>query len=330
MMHRTDALSVFLIIVAVLVGSAFPALAQGAAATPFGGASRATGPTSSSAAAGKEKQEDRTGPSPRAFSDLDKGKGGFLDSVLEWFKQVNRTLNDAVAGYLRRARSGFSFSLVLVVFFVSVVYGWIHSLGPGHGKALVASYFVDHGEGVRDAAKMGGIIAATHTGSSLIIATIFQIVLLAIPDQATQTAIRRWFTIASGAVIIGVGLWALVERVRPAHHTDRGERAVHEGRSLPLVALAAGIVPCPLAMAVMFLSVSFGIYYVGLISVLGMSLGMFLLLFPIGAVVIRSRNSLEKRLQPESRLRRFLGPVLGVVSGLFIMFFGVLIVTSVL
>lgn len=216
-------------------------------------------------------------------------------------------------------------SLVLVLLVISVAYGFIHASGPGHGKMLVAAYFVDNTHhGWWPPAKMALIISSVHTGSALLLATLFQVILSVSPDQM---AVRTWFTIGSGLLVIGLGLWMLVERLRGRHE----ERVTPTGkRTMLALGVAAGIVPCPLAMGVMVIAVMHGVYPLGVLSVFGMSAGMFLILFLIGALTSRSREKLEQLLSRKNRAARVLGTVAGVASALVIIVLGVALLAPVL
>jgi len=256
---------------------------------------------------------------PAAFGDLSKSKtksGGLWDAFLG----INRKMQETVAKYLKEIKDNFSLVMLFVILFVSLIYGFIHASGPGHGKALVVSYFLDREANLLDAAAMAGLVSGVHIGSALVLATIFQLVFLVIPDQSVQTNLRSYFTIGSGIFIVCIGLYSLIEKI--IHKNQEKKIDMKSKKSLLLVGIAAGIVPCPMAMAVMLLSISFGIYYVGFISVLGISFGMFALLFLIGTITIKSRQKIEAKLSGKTKFKNIFLKTIGIASASIIILFG--------
>ena len=219
------------------------------------------------------------------------------------------------------------FLLIVLLLFISFVYGFIHSSGPGHGKALVMAYFVERPHhGWLPPVRLALIVSTTHTGSAFLLATIFQLVLAVTPNQM---AIRKWFTVFSAAVVILLGVYMLVDRFRKHGAAGEGE-AAPSGKSMFALGIAAGIVPCPLAMGIMVISILNGVFLLGMLSVFGMSAGMFLLLLLVGGLTSRSRDRLERIMEGRGRLTEVLGKVAGVVSSLIIVVLGVALLTPVL
>ena len=57
-------------------------------------------------------------------------------SVLSWAAQEQRGFQNAMAGSLRAIRGGDSFA-VFTLCSATALYGFVHALGPGHGKVLL-------------------------------------------------------------------------------------------------------------------------------------------------------------------------------------------------
>ncbi|MDD3495646.1 MAG: hypothetical protein PHU11_07160, partial [Dysgonamonadaceae bacterium] len=76
-------------------------------------------------------------------------------------------LNKLVSGNLKNLDSPEAFTAALTVIGIAFVYGVIHAVGPGHGKALVGLYFLREGGSYRQALKMGYLIATVHALSAL-------------------------------------------------------------------------------------------------------------------------------------------------------------------
>lgn len=57
-------------------------------------------------------------------------------SILAWASQEQRAFQNAMAGYLRAIRGGDNFA-ILALCSATAAYGFVHALGPGHGKVLL-------------------------------------------------------------------------------------------------------------------------------------------------------------------------------------------------
>ena len=111
-------------------------------------------------------------------------------------------------------------------------YGVVHTLGPGHGKAVIVAYFLDGTEPRRwiEGVFAGGWIAITHTLSALMLAAGLK--LMSVVGLFGALAHARLVEIASYLLILAVGLWRLRAGVRgdaPAcSHDHDGHGHGHE------------------------------------------------------------------------------------------------------
>jgi len=92
---------------------------------------------------------------------------------------------------------------------LSFLYGVLHAAGPGHGKAVIASYLVaDH------ASLKRGVILSFFSSilQALSAICIVLAIFLFLPGQLTQTT--RFVVLLSYALVMLVGLWLLIRRGR--------------------------------------------------------------------------------------------------------------------
>jgi len=92
---------------------------------------------------------------------------------------------------------------------LSFLYGVLHAAGPGHGKAVIASYLVaDH------ASLKRGVILSFFSSilQALSAICIILAIFLFLPGQLTQTT--HFVVLLSYALVMLVGLWLLVRRSR--------------------------------------------------------------------------------------------------------------------
>ena len=64
----------------------------------------------------------------------------FVAAIARWQRRLNDELARQVAAY----KSGGAVAPVLAILLLSFLYGLFHAAGPGHGKFVVAAYFLAH------------------------------------------------------------------------------------------------------------------------------------------------------------------------------------------
>lgn len=236
----------------------------------------------------------------------------FSDSVAELARfsaDYQRRIQQVLSTALRDVQSGSGSAALWTLVVVCFGYGVVHTLGPGHGKAVVVAYFLDS---TRPRAWIEGIfagawIAFTHTLAALLLAG----GLKAFAVVGLFGALRevRNVEIVSYTLILAIGFWrlwaGLTGRLHEHdhghghsdhdhhyghdhgddhhdhhHHGDGGQRQ----RTIAgwLLLTAAGIAPCAGALVVVLLSVALGVIWAGVVGVLAIALGMAITLAAIG------------------------------------------------
>lgn len=200
---------------------------------------------------------------------------------------------------LRDIQSGSNAWALWTMLTVCFGYGVVHTLGPGHGKAVVVAYFLDSSrprawiEGVF----AGGWIAFTHTLAALLLAG----ALKAFASVGVLGALRemRNVEMISYAMILAIGFWrlwaGLTGRLHEHHHGHDHVHGDHDhghdhGRPDPrqrtiagwLLLTAAGVAPCAGALVVILLSIALGVVWAGVVGVIAIALGMAVTLTAIG------------------------------------------------
>jgi len=196
-------------------------------------------------------------------------------------------------------------------------YGVVHTLGPGHGKAVIVAYFLDGTEPRRwiEGLFAGAWIAITHTLSALVLAVGLK--LMRVAGLFGALAHVRLVEIASYVLILTVGLWRLRAGLRgeaaacnhdhgghghghhhgahehhhdqaphPPRHPPRRADARSAGflhrRSGLMLLSAAGAAPCAGALILVLLSLALDVLWAGIVGVVAIAAGMALALAAIG------------------------------------------------
>lgn len=264
--------------------------------------------------------------------------------------RVSAILTQAM-GKLQNQRSMGTFLLGLLMAFS---YGVLHTLGPGHGKAIIISYFVGRGGSLRRGLIMGLRIAIFHVLSAIIVVLLTDTVVRQAGGSAPDN--YRVIQLISYGAISTIGAWLLWQALRtaPPHRLSSGTDAVLYGdltqqvlttqpanstcscfscidpKSGSLLSLAIGAVPCSGALLVLLYGLANDLLWPSIAMVLAISAGMAITLGWIGTMAIMGRQYAERHLgnkrQRLTRWVRILGA--GFVLCLGLSLFGITVASG--
>lgn len=190
------------------------------------------------------------------------------------------------------------------------VFGMLHALLPGHGKAVLTAFYANAGRW-KGAIGSSAILIITHVGIAVIIVLSgFAILERTLVGAGRAIAIER----ASQILIVLIGLWLLWRAFRPHTH--------HEKRSGPFLAFVTGLVPCPLTAFIMTYAIGKGAVVAGLVLCVSFAAGMIVTVaaFPLAAIL--ARESFASFMSRTSALQSSFGRVVSFGSALAIMALG--------
>jgi len=167
---------------------------------------------------------------------------------------------------------------------ISLTYGLLHAIGPGHGKSLIVSTLLAKSISIRRGVLLALSVAFLHilVAVSIVGALWF---ILKLAQMSTFHAVSRHLTTASAVMILALGVVFLVQAVRERFHHHGGHHGHgHEHREAAgntlgrrgfwALVFSIGWVPCPGPISILLLSAYAGYVYVGLISAAAMAVGM--------------------------------------------------------
>jgi ABC-type nickel/cobalt efflux system permease component RcnA len=222
----------------------------------------------------------------------------FSDGVAElahFSADYQRRIQQSLSTSLRDIKSGSGSLALWTLVAVCFGYGVVHTLGPGHGKAVVVAYFLDS---KRPRAWIEGVfagswIAFTHTLAALLLAGGLKT--FAVVGLFGALREVRNVEIVSYTLILLIGFWRLWSGINghlhehahgdDGHHHDHDRHHQHPAqRTLAgwLLLTAAGIAPCAGALVVILLSLALGVLWAGVIGVIAIALGMAITLAAVG------------------------------------------------
>jgi ABC-type nickel/cobalt efflux system permease component RcnA len=204
----------------------------------------------------------------------------------------------------------------MLALLLSLVLGASHAALPGHGKTLIAAYLAGRRGTTRDALLVGSTVTVTHTAGVLVIGLLLSAFAVLAGEQ-----LLSWLGVMSGLLVAVIGAGLLRTAIRAqraatpdltptptptlistavAHghghgHTGAGSSRI--GRPALLgMGVAAGLVPSPSALLVLFAAIGLGRTWFGVLLVLGYGLGMAATLTAVGLLLVTLRDRAEHRL----------------------------------
>lgn len=227
-----------------------------------------------------------------------------------------------------------SVGVVLLALLLAAGWGALHSLSPGHGKAMVAAYLVGTRGTARHAVILGLFVTITHTLGVIALG----LVTLFASRYILPETLYPWLNLAAALLVVAIGAFVAWRRFGPVrrrlaharahrlgraheqgqhhhgdgHHHDHGHDHGPGGhshappddlsiRSLMAVGASAGIIPCPSALVLLLGAIAFDRVAYGLLLVLAFSVGLAGLLSLVGLLVLYARRFVE-RLPLDGRL----------------------------
>jgi nickel/cobalt transporter (NicO) family protein len=253
-------------------------------------------------------------------------QGGFSRSL--------RTITEKIHGALVEAQEHPSFTSIGAILLFSLLYGILHAAGPGHGKTLVASYFSTNERSYTRGISVALLIALTHVISAFVITLILYWFVHTMFSQ-TITNVSLYMTKFSGLIIMGIALYLARQKwnyYRPkpkimsfsttAPHLSscgcHSCKTTSNSTDLMLI-LGAGIVPCPGTIVVFLFTLSMGMYLLGALSAIVMSLGMGLTIAITATLGSALRRKSSFGGERALKIIDILGVSIMVLAGIFLL-----------
>ena len=224
---------------------------------------------------------------------------------------------------------------------LSFAYGVFHAAGPGHGKAIIASYMVANENALKRGTAIAFMAAALQGLVAVLIVAVISIVLRGTAMTMTRAAgviegVSYAAIAAFGLYLVwrkGLALVATVSGRSPAHlhgpdcdHVHMPEPSTLDHRlslrETAATVFAAGIRPCTGAILVLVFALSQGIFYAGIAGVVAMSAGTAVTTSGIAALAVFAKMLALKLASGRSRRGAVLVGSLELAAALAVMVLG--------
>lgn len=226
----------------------------------------------------------------------------WLDELGQWALRAQRDYLLEMRRAVRGLRGADSMAPLVALVGGAFVYGVLHAIGPGHGKAVIAAYAVADGATLRRGLAATGIASLAQGVSAIAL-----VGLLAAAFGLGRGEIERW----AGYVELGatalIALFGLAKAGFAAvgHHHDHSHGIEHghghghghhdhnhhaTDRPLWAVALAVGIRPCTGAIVLLLFCLTQGLFLAGVLGTLAMSAGTAITVGALAAIAVYARR----------------------------------------
>jgi len=257
-----------------------------------------------------------------------RAKGPF-GALLSWVADTQQSMQRELAMSVKRLKSGNAVAATFALVGLSFLYGVVHAVGPGHGKAIISSYVIANEETVRRGVIISFIAAALQALTAIVLVSV-----LLIAMNATGLQVNAWsnqLESVSYAMIALVGLYLLStqlirlwRRWRGAtpthavashaghrhgdqhHHHDHHHHAPGEAcdhivdarqlagplswRKVMAVVFSVGIRPCTGAILVLVFALTQGLFWAGVAATFAMALGTAITVAALATLALGSRE----------------------------------------
>ncbi|MCX7353688.1 MAG: hypothetical protein NTY59_02445 [Alphaproteobacteria bacterium] len=248
--------------------------------------------------------------------------------------EFQRKANAEIAVRMRAIRDHSSPAAFWVALGLAFLYGVLHAAGPGHGKAVVVSYFLAREARIGRGLRMGAQIAFFHVISAIVIVSLADLLLRrSFGGMAGEIPAVR---IASYGSILLIGLIMLVQSVRHAfgrgghsHHHHHHDGCAHgHGAHQGLLAFGVGLIPCTGAVLIMLYALANDIVLAGAAMVAAIGVGMAATMAGLGLLAVAARRFMTKMFAHHQEGGGRLGLVLEIGGALAITLLGGLLLAA--
>ncbi|CAM0553239.1 hypothetical protein EHLJMEHL_03332 [Vreelandella titanicae] len=280
-------------------------------------------------------------------------QGGFQSvsyQLLGWQRDLHRSLTLAITELSRTPTMATWVSLLGISF----AYGVFHAAGPGHGKAVLATYLASHGGAVKRALGLSFAASLLQGVTAIALVVVLVYGLGWITRQAMGSV--AWVEQASFLLVAALGAWLCWRAVKQLRRAYQPERAAHshspghehnqdhehnpnhehshghdhshccggahhiephqalDWRTAMMTVGAIGMRPCSGAVLMLGAASLLGQFEVGVASVVAMSIGTGITVSALALASIFARGWAQRRLSKQQYSQRSVQKTTGWVA----------------
>lgn len=256
--------------------------------------------------------------------------------IAAWFLQQQAAFHKALTTAISAVESSPSALSGLVG--LAFAYGVLHAVGPGHGKAVIASYLVANESAMKRG--IGLAFGAAFVQAAIAIGVVGIVAGLMSGTAATMNRTVDLVEKGGVLIIVAMGLWISFRKARalfsPAnaaaacepdcghdHGGDPRQIAKASTRELVLTAIGAGIRPCTGAIILLVFALTKGLFVAGALSVAAMAVGTALGTSLFAFLAVKAKVIALNMISGGTGTLRRLALVVELLAGLALTAFGI-------
>jgi ABC-type nickel/cobalt efflux system permease component RcnA len=254
----------------------------------------------------------------------------FFQRFVSVIASIQHSLNNRLSQLTRTIKEKKDARSLLVLIGISMLYGIIHALGPGHGKIIMVSYALANPLKLKNGILLGVSIAFLHAISAIVFVSVVYLI-LKMSYFSSFGSQKRLISLVSYGLVSLLGVFLLTRaliRINKRRNAENGysnhvkKAGNTKAFELLTVALLIGLVPCEGALFVLIFSISMDIYHVGILLVLVIGFGMAITIGATGVIAIGLRKSLLVVSSRRRNLAYLLESIFEVGGGALVLILG--------
>ena len=217
--------------------------------------------------------------------------------ILKKLSRVQRDLRKNIVKSTKALNKEVSPRHLMIVLLFSFMFGIIHSIGPGHAKSIIFSYFLTMDARIKDGIILGVLVAIVHGISGFLAAVIVifsvnRLIHGVFPGFNTATIMP----FVSGFFVIGIGGYFFIKTCFDLNQSSKSinqRKEVQETHSFINVlyaALGIGIIPCAGTVILVSFFLAIKRIDLGIASAISMTAGMAIIIILSGIFSIVSKQ----------------------------------------
>lgn len=255
---------------------------------------------------------------------------------VQQLKNLQRDLHQNLSAKIKTVKETGSLSAVFSLILIAFLYGVIHSAGPGHNKAVVASYLLARGRKLSEGIFVGSVVAVLHGVSGVASVLILHYVLRVTLLSSSMDEVSRITQIVSFSLISLVGFLTLIIKAN-ALYRRTGTKRTHdpyinrrEDKGPFFMGIVMGLIPCPGVVLLMLFALSMNMIGLGILLSAFLTLGMVITISVIGFVIVLGKNFFLDTINWGKSLTEFLEHTVELISSILITGIGILMLIAVI
>lgn len=215
--------------------------------------------------------------------------------------------------YLIEIEKGEDKLALVFLLFASFIYGVIHALGPGHGKALAFSYFSAQKSSFIQAFSISLATAFVHIIGAFILVVVSVFVLQSVLNSFIEDSIS-YLTSLCAVLIMILSLYILYKKLKKKS-CDCCKRKKQD----LFFVLTAGLIPCPGTVLLFVYAFILETYLSVLLASIAISLGMGIVIFASSFLGL-SLNKVSAKSHKLINFLEIVAPIFMFILGVFLLF----------